>query len=876
METPSRASDDDDRRTLADPTLDVVPPRIFPEQVGKLGRYIVHEKLGAGGMGIVYSAFDPRLDRSIALKVLHSGGGGSLVGGDDGRLLREAQAMARLSHPNVVGVHDVGTIDDRVFVAMELVTGGTLTQFQRTPDRRWREVLDAYVLAGRGLAAAHEAGLVHGDFKPDNVLIGKDGRPRVVDFGLARLVDRERERPTDETVSGPPIELLRTGLRAGTPAYMAPEQHLGEEPTPAADQFAFCVALYEGLYGRRPFPAETLANLVIEVLEGEPRPPPSESSVPGWVWRVLRRGLAREPDARWPGMTQLLAELSADPQARRRRIVLGGLALAAVGGAAWTAARATAVPVPCTSARARLEEVWNDERRAELRRAFDATGVPWAADSLATTVQSLDAFGDDWVTAHTEACRATAVEGVQSEQVLDLRMACLERRRDELDALVGVLVGADVAVVREASSAAQRLTPVDECARVEALTQLAAQPSDPAQREAIAAVARELSRAHALAAAGRPRDAAEQLAALVPRARELGYAPLLAEVLAHHGELASRRGETWAEATLEESVWTAVRAGADSIAARAAVELTHFVGYGNARPAEAERWFELAHALIDRTGGTPAQLVRLYVTRGAIALEQGDLDEATRSFAGARELARAELGPDDRLQGLASTAVANDLFMRGKLDESLVLYEEALALFERTLGAAHPATGDVVSNIGSVHWARGDTDLARSWYERALAITEATHGPMHPDVAAALVNLAATYDQQSRYAEARPLLERALAIYETTLGPTHPDLVDTLHNLGIVLEALGELDAAVAMARRAVAIQDASFGPSHPDTISTLRSLASMLAQQGKQAERAELLERALAISSRVHGADAKETRELETRLADARARAAD
>ncbi|HWB74942.1 MAG TPA: tetratricopeptide repeat protein, partial [Nannocystaceae bacterium] len=532
-----------------------------------------------------------------------------------------------------------------------------------------------------------------------------------------------------------------------------------------------------------------------------------------------------------------------------------------------------AVPAPCTGARARIDEVWNDARRAELRRAFEATRVAWAADSLATTIATLDADADAWVAAHTEACRATAIEGVQSEHALDLRMSCLARHRDELDAVVGVLIDADAAVVREATSVAQGLAPIEECANVEVLAQRVPEPADLATRERIAVIARELSRAHALAAAGRPRAATEEIAALVPRARELAWPPLVAEALQHQGELASRRGDAAAEAILEESVWTAVRAGADATAARAAVELTHFVGYANARPHDALRWFELAHAFIDRAGGSPGLEVRLFVTRGAMTLEQGQLARAMADFEHAREVATRSLAPDDRLQGMATTAVANALFVSGKPDEALPLYEEALALFERTLGASHPAVGDLCTNIGNVHWAREHGDDARRWYERALTIAEQTHGAMHPDVAAVLVNLAATFDQQERYGEARPLLERALSIYEATLGPSHPDLVDPLHNLGIELEALGELDAAETMARRAVAIQDASFGPEHPDTISTLRSLASILDARGKQAERAELLERAHAISLKVSGADAEETRQLADRLADARAK---
>ncbi len=271
----------------------------------RLGRYTILEQLGQGGMGVVYTAYDPELDRRVAIKLVRTAGAESSA-----RLLREAQALARLSHPNVVGVFDVGTFGEAVFVAMEHVDGVTLSAWLRD-DRERAQVVAMFTAAGRGLAAAHAAGLIHRDFKPDNVLVGKDGRPRVVDFGLARAAETV-PAPLEGTV--PPTaavgDLTATGAIMGTPAYMAPEQFLGVPADARTDQFSFFVALYEALYGQRPFEGETFASLSMNVSQGKVRPAPARTSVPQKLRAVLLRGLRPSPDARHPSMEAVLRALA--------------------------------------------------------------------------------------------------------------------------------------------------------------------------------------------------------------------------------------------------------------------------------------------------------------------------------------------------------------------------------------------------------------------------------------------------------------------------------------------------------------------------------------------------------------------------------------
>ncbi len=289
----------------------------------RIDRYEIRRILGQGGMGIVYEAYDPDLDRSLALKVLKTG----LFRSPDqaeltARLLREARAMAKLTHPQVVTVYDVGTFDGEPFLAMELVRGGTLRTWASSSPRGRQEILDAYLKAGAGLAAAHDAGLVHRDFKPDNVLVGEDGRVLVTDFGLARIA-----RPNGVGLAPPPVSrseahvavssrepLTHTGMVLGTPAYAAPEQ-LGREGDARADIFAFSVSLYEALYGERPFAGATFGELRANMLLGRVADAPAGSGVPAHVRHALLSGMQAQPEARPPSMRLLLEAL--DPRARK-------------------------------------------------------------------------------------------------------------------------------------------------------------------------------------------------------------------------------------------------------------------------------------------------------------------------------------------------------------------------------------------------------------------------------------------------------------------------------------------------------------------------------------------------------------------------------
>ena len=395
----------------------------------RLGRYLLEEELGRGGMGVVYAALDPELDRQVAIKLLRTATSEGTEG--KSRLQREAQALARLAHPNVIGVFDVGASGDEIFIAMELCRGGTLRAYQQRSA--WKEIVLAYVQAGRGLAAAHAAGLVHRDFKPDNVLVGDDGRMRVTDFGLVRaegVSPASRPAiavPKAVTANALSSDLTEAGSVMGTPMYMAPEQMTGAAVGAAADQFAMAVSLWQALHGEPPFLAVDLSERVTEIAAGHRREP-KHRAVPARVNKALARALANRPTARWPDLTAFLDELERSTRSRAPWIVAGGaVAAASLGVVALTLSRG-GTGNTCAAADAAGVGLWSG-RRAAIEQGFRATGAPFAPSAFAFVDGRLGSFEQAWREAAVTACEDTRVRHAQSSAVLDQRQACLTTRR---------------------------------------------------------------------------------------------------------------------------------------------------------------------------------------------------------------------------------------------------------------------------------------------------------------------------------------------------------------------------------------------------------------------------------------------------------------
>ncbi|HUH01882.1 MAG TPA: serine/threonine-protein kinase, partial [Kofleriaceae bacterium] len=330
----------------------------------QLGRYMIVDVLGTGAMGLVYEAYDPTLHRRVAIKVLRPG---AEMPRD--RLVREARALARLAHPNVVTVYEVGDAGDAVFVAMELVDGESLRAWMQARPRTASEVREVFAQAAAGLAAAHAADLVHRDVKPDNIIVGGDGRVRVTDFGLARAGGTREAAVLDEDLALDRT-ISRTGAVLGTPAYMAPEQLRGEDADARSDQFGLCVAMFEALYGERPFAGDDVPALRERVLAGRPAPAPAEARVPRWLDAAVRRGISLDPAHRFSSLAAFEHELRRDRRGAQRWL-LGGAAGAVVAASlGFVLLRGGDGPPPaldpCAGSEPAFAAVWSHERRAAV------------------------------------------------------------------------------------------------------------------------------------------------------------------------------------------------------------------------------------------------------------------------------------------------------------------------------------------------------------------------------------------------------------------------------------------------------------------------------------------------------------------------------
>jgi tetratricopeptide (TPR) repeat protein/tRNA A-37 threonylcarbamoyl transferase component Bud32 len=776
-----------------------------------LGRYVVLDVLGEGGMGIVYAAYDPELDRKLAIKLWHPAG--ARTEERRSRLLREAQAMARLNHPSVITVHDVGEVDGDVFVAMELVDGETLSAWVARERPGWRRVLEVFCEAGRGLAAAHAAGLIHRDFKPDNVMLGRDGRVRVMDFGLARGAaaesDEEAHAPGEREARAVDLRLTQSGARMGTPLYMAPEQHHGRPADARSDLFAFCVALYAALYGEAPFAGDTLMVLVDNVVNGVIRPAP-RGDQPGWLRRVLVRGLATDPDARYPSMNALLRELTRRSGGRKRWLALG---TASTLAAALAGVLVADGEEPCAGGASRFAGAWDREAQAAVQASFVASGHPAATAAAARIAENLAAYAGDWQVAYRAACEATHVRGEQSAELLDRRMLCLDRARLRVAGLVAPLRHeVDREAVDRAVEASFRLPALTACEASE-LTGEEGLPTDPELRARIEAAFTQLETAEALRSLVRPKDAMARIAPVLQDMESLEYGPLRVSARLLHAEILTDLGDGAAALTeLDTAGRLAATIAAPSLLARAWILRTNVLTGRLGRHDAAFEWSQAAATAALLAGSPPLlELQRLRIL-GSVQRERGDLQAAKVALLAARDLAEATHGRD------------------------------------------HPSVAHTEGGLGAVYERLGDFASAEAATLRALAITRDKLGAFHPDVSNSLMTLAWIADNRGNLPAAEASLREALAILRSRLGPQHQDVARTLVNLGGVLQRRGDLDEARAQLDEARRIQTATLGPEHPDLVYTLTALGSLARERGDLAAAQALFTDALPIATKALG----------------------
>lgn len=887
------------------------------ERGSVVDRFVILDVVGRGGMGVVYAAYDPELDRKIALKLVRP----NRPGAGEGQLLREAQAIARLSHPNVVAVYDVGTHRDQVFLAMELVEGRNLGPWLAQAPRSVREILDVFIAAGRGLSAAHAAGVVHRDFKPDNVLIGHDGRVRVADFGVARRFESPGEEPHDlpdlpeEALSARATrsarstlavaEATRWGVAVGTVPYMAPEQLRRGTADARSDQFAFSIALFEALYGERPFAGQGALDLVLAMESGELRTPsPSARRVPPWVRAVLARGLAFDPTARFPSMDALLAALSRDPAAARRRrwglaAAIAALIVAGLGLRELAVRRARV----CAGGEAKVAELWSPERKAAVHAAFRATGLPFAEGTWEGVERALDRFAAGWAGMHREACEATRVRGEQSEALLDRRMFCLDQRLRDAGALIDLFSHADGPVVEKSVAASADLPALASCADLQALNARVPPPSDPQVRDAVRKVGQQVAAARASFAAGRYAAGLETARRAVTAAEKIAYAPLRAEALVVRGGLEERTEDfAAARATLHDAWWTAETGADDEQKARAATTLIRLERLESQFEAAGD-WSRFAAATLDRLGAEPSLRARyllelgllrsgegryaeaLVPLREAVALHRaarpkggnadraelveplgnlgmvlhrnGDYEAARKAYLEALALGRRELGAEHPEVASMLQRVANLLFDQGRFEDSATYSRQALALREKVLGPEHHQVGASLNSLGNALSELGRPIEALACYERALAIQRRAFGEGSPGVAVTLNNIGNVYLNQQRFDLAERQFRLVYDLRAKTLGPEHPSTALALHNVGFALDRRGLAAEALPVFQKALALSERALGPEHPTVVETLLAIADAETHAGHPERALPPLERALKVVDRADlGAD--------------------
>jgi len=756
--TPARRIQDEPTRPLDEDVADEAELDAHAEGLSagtSVGRYCVLTRLGEGGMGVVYEAWDPRLDRRVALKMLRPCRAG-VDASPEAELLAEAQALARIEHPNIVTVYDAGTTPAGMFIAMELCRGQSLSRWLMQGPRDVRAILDVFVAAGRGLAAAHHAGIVHRDFKPANVLLGEDGSVRVADFGLARTMEATEDGASSISITDcdrSPSTIV------GTPAYMAPEQLFGRCGDHRMDQFSFCVSLYRALVGHAPFPERTLDERRRAASVGlgatERALLVRARHVPARVRRAVRRGLEVEPEARFESMDALLAELV---ERKRWPWALTSLTLA-VGLGLGAFGMAGARPGPCDRAEEVLGDAWGPARRSALVEAIERTEHPEAAVRSERLSEELDRHAREWIDGYTAACRATYEERVQSEPAFDLRMRCLERHRARLDIAVDMLMAVDDASTLDARMPVPfRLPAVDECSDVDALGSAAPLPAGPL-RTSIEGLERRIDWADALREGGALPEGLAVATAAVADARELEHPSTLAQALECLGRLqADGDSPRVAEQTLREAIEIGARGRDDRLVARA--------------------WPSLLYTLV----------------------LQDEL-EAGQTLGYAAEVAVARAG-DERARGWLLNNLGILYGERGDHEVARDHLQRALDVKIRLHGVHHLDVGITWINLGSALGNGGHWSEAAEAFGRAQAILATTVGITHPLHDIARTGLCRVAVNREQYEVALELCTRALRGLEATA--TSPALESRVRVLiAKALVGLDRLEEAVRVAEEA-------------------------------------------------------------------------
>ena len=766
-----------------------------------VGRYVILDEVGAGGMGRVYSAYDPQLDRRLALKLMISGGDPT----NRQRLLREARAMARVQHPSVVAVHDAGEVGDQVFVAMDLVDGTTLNKWLKEKPRTPAEILAVFRKAGEGLAAAHAAGLVHRDFKPANVLLGKKDQVAVTDFGLAREAGDPGSKPipvealpaalrNDDSQSLP--ALTQAGVVSGTPQYMAPEQFAGTAVDARADQFAFCVALWDALYGKPPYPAGNVQELVNRIARGDLAQPTDRKNVPRHIHRALERGLSPRTELRWPSMDALLREISHDTGRGQRWARVGAIVLLAVslGALGWyrlSGARQRA----CAATLARFDAVWTPQTRKPARDAFLLALPKEGAETWDSVENALDVWTGNWRDAQREICAASG--GGLLDNQMERKLGCLDELRLSQQALVSALARVDRGSAQAASDAVVMLPLPSTCA------------------SGVIPIAATGPRAEV-----RGRVAESTVFTSMLKAKEGEAKALEAVELAKKADLPDEESRAWlqvavargllahfdeADEAVVEAIIAAERSGQFRDVAFAWAERMYMAAMYQAQWQKADEAGRHAEIWAARVGGDRFLTARIEALRGVVLVQTGRPKQALDHLRRAVKEGERQAGKDHLTLVRALMLLTNAARAAGELDEALEASARAMAIQDKHLPPIHPSRAHVLNARGRVLFAAG------------------------------------------RNAEAIEAHKKAKELLDAAVPGAHPESAKTLAMIGEVLRANEDIPGARAAFKEALK-QTATFSPAnHPLRATLERDVGKLAALAADEREAAESFQRALA-----------------------------
>lgn len=774
-----------------------------------IGRYVVERRIGAGAMGVVYEAVDPRLNRRVAIKMAHASRGNHRRSAE--RFVREARAMAALHHPHVVKVYDYGVRDDDAYVVMELLQAETLSAWlESKPSTAARlEVLRA---AGRGLSAAHEAGLVHRDFKPGNVLVTRGGVAKVTDFGLARAFGEGDSSSQSEKhdISGPQaVSVTAHGVVLGTPLYMSPEQHRAEPLTPLSDQYSYCLTAYEALVGHRLFDARSMMALE----QAKERGPDAAAfrTLPRSVARALRRGLQPHARDRFPDLAALLQALEGRPR-RTWLVGLAGVAFPlALGGT-------LAMQGPATACADEDVQLWNADDQVSLRRAFARSEVPRATEIAEHVSAIMEGEARAWSDARQQAC---SLSGTQQDAV----RACLGHRRDAFEALRERVVVRGTVPPERALSVVSRLETAQTCLQPKS-ARLEAALANPTMRAHLDEVRRRNKSARTALQQGNTDAAKEALAASLETIARVEPPGLRARPLTVVGDMLDTAGDGEQASEVLRKAYEFARAAEDQErAVGAAVHLIWVEGLTLSDVEEGRRWAREAEALLEQLESKPALAAARLNNLAMVAQNEGDLDRALELLEQADAVAATEQdGASPARQNvllMARAGRANNIgslrYWKGDYAEALAAFRRSLAATEAARGPDHPDSLSAADGIARAAEALGELDLARASARGMVRTIELHRGKDHLSITHALRVLGTVEYARGDLAEVRRLFERIIALLEAQKDPsaeTRRELAAMQVDLCVALREMGDPQAAAELAQRAFETIDAANDPS--------------------------------------------------------------